>query len=186
MSRLKEQVLTMVTLQCNLPIKECAQNIHVHADAYMYYVYVYVYVYVYIYIYYIGEPSTRACTWVRSYAIRVRIHVQIHTPTRFTGTHVRWNMRETGGRCSARHWPPHQHGRTPFPHQHHRTIPTLPRLMKMPALFKGRFVLILTIEILLYLHWIIEKGNSADRSIIHYPFDREIIYQNIALIKKNF
>lgn len=40
MSRLKEQVLTTVTLQCNLPIKKRAQNIRVHADACMYVLYV--------------------------------------------------------------------------------------------------------------------------------------------------
>lgn len=78
----------------------------------------------------VGNVVYSACTWARPdprYArarARVaprgatRIHACKRTPTRRAGTHVRRYTRETGGRCSARHWPPHQHGRTPFPHQH--------------------------------------------------------------------
>jgi len=74
MSRLKEQVLTMVTLQCNLLIKECAQNIRAHAEAYMYVLYVNK-----VRSMHVSSPL-REC---------VCIHVWIRTPTRFTGTHVR-------------------------------------------------------------------------------------------------
>lgn len=64
-----------------------------------------------------------ARTHARNCTRCARIHACKRTPTRCAGTHVRRNTRETGGRCSARHWPPHQHGRTPFPHQHNRETP---------------------------------------------------------------
>lgn len=63
-----------------------------------------------------------ARTHARNSTRCARIHACKRTPTRCAGAHVRRNTRETGGRCSARHWPPHQHGRTPFPHQHKHRV----------------------------------------------------------------
>lgn len=141
--------IATATLQRNLPIKEYAQNTRVHAPA--------------------PPPYTRARALTPKYT-RIT-HLWKRTPTRSAGTHVRRNMRETGGRCSARHWPPHQHGRTPFPHQHHRAAPTLPRPTEVSARLKGglhQHSRPYTILVIIY-YFIVERDARAHPLITRSP-----------------
>lgn len=124
----------MVTLQCNLPVKECAQ--------------------------------TFTCTRMRIYMyIYVNARMHVSSPLRDTCTHTRAN---TYAHTVHRHTRPMKHARdgrqvlrAPL-----ATSPAWPYPFSSPtpsystnvtttyedaSTFKGRFVLILTMEILLYL-----------------------------------